>query len=160
MLPEPWRHATPSTPPAQPLALAPAHLGACLALDRLCLGGLWSEEQWQRELADPARPGVGLWQNGQLVAMACAWLVVDELHITLVAVLPERRRQGLGRRLLGQLLDTGRSLGAAHATLEVASGNAAALGLYAALGFREAGVRRGYYRNGEDALIQWCKLKA
>jgi ribosomal-protein-alanine N-acetyltransferase len=41
----------------------------------------------------------------------------------------------------------------------VASGNGAARGLYAAAGFREAGVRRHYYRNGDDAVINWLRLK-
>jgi hypothetical protein len=47
---------------------------------------------------------------------------------------------------------------AQHATLEVAAGNIAAQALYAAAGFRTAGIRRAYYRNGDDALIQWLRL--
>ncbi|MEB3321239.1 MAG: GNAT family N-acetyltransferase [Synechococcaceae cyanobacterium] len=142
--------------PAHPLG--PEHLEACLALDRSSLGGLWSREQWRTELADPARPGVGLWRGRELAAMACGWLVLDELHVTVVAVAPERRRRGLGRRVLAALLERGRAGGARRATLEVAAGNAAARALYDACGFRVAGVRRGYYRSGEDALIQWAVL--
>ena len=140
------------------LPLLPEHLQAVLTLDRAALGGLWSESQWQTELADPRRPGLGLWQGGQLQAMACGWLVVDELHITVVAVDPAQRRQGLGRQVLVDLLQQARDAGAHHATLEVASVNTAALALYARLGFAEAGVRRAYYRNGDDALIQWMRL--
>jgi ribosomal-protein-alanine N-acetyltransferase len=156
--PEPSAASIPPPPAGKVGSLEPSHLQACLALDQRCLGGLWNEDQWQRELADPARPGVGLWQGGELLAMACAWLVVDELHITLVAVDPHWRQQGLGRRVLGQLLASGQRRGASRATLEVATGNTAARGLYGALGFDEAGVRRGYYRNGDDALIKWVKL--
>lgn len=135
-----------------------AHLEHCLALDQASLQGLWTRHQWQDELAEPRRPGVGLWQGETLVAMASGWLVVDELHITLVAVDPDRRRQGLGRQVLQALLNHARRQGAAHATLEVASGNAAAVALYRGLGFQDAGLRRGYYRNGDDALIQWLRL--
>jgi ribosomal-protein-alanine N-acetyltransferase len=138
--------------------LAPEHLEACLVLDTAALGGLWSREQWRRELEEAGRPGVGLWHQGQLVAMACGWLIVDELHVTLVAVAPERRRLGLGRQVLEALLRRGRAGGASRATLEVASTNDAARALYGACGFREAGLRRGYYRNGDDALIEWCNL--
>jgi ribosomal-protein-alanine N-acetyltransferase len=138
--------------------LTPAHLEECLALDQASLQGLWSRNQWQSELAEPRRPGVGLWQGDSLVAMASGWLVLDELHITLVAVALERRRQGLGRQVLQALLDHARQQGAAHATLEVATGNTAAVALYRGLGFQDAGLRRGYYRNGEDALIQWLRL--
>jgi len=144
--------------PLQPLT--PADLEACLALDHLALGGLWSPDQWQRELEDERRPGVGVGHQEQLQAMACGWLVVDELHITLVAVAPQHRRRGLGRLVLQGLLAAGRQGGAERATLEVASGNGAARALYAGFGFREAGIRHGYYRNGDDALIQWLKLEA
>ena len=138
--------------------LGPVDLEDCLALDRSSLGGLWSHSQWQSELAAPERPGVGLRQGNELVAMACGWLVLDELQITLVAVAPTRRRRGYGRRVLDALLERGREGGASRATLEVASGNAAARTLYGAVGFRETGIRRGYYRNGDDALIQWVNL--
>ena len=73
-------------------ALAPEHLEACLGLDQASLGGLWNRAQWQSELAEQRRPGVGLWQGQQLLAMASGWLVVDELHITVVAVDPQQRR--------------------------------------------------------------------
>lgn len=146
--------------PPIPAPLTPADLEDCVALDAAALGGLWSREQWRRELEEAGRPGVGLWQQGQLVAMACGWLIVDELHITLVAVAPERRRLGLGRRVLEALLRRGLAGGASRATLEVAAANDAARALYGACGFRQAGVRRGYYRNGDDALIQWANLAA
>lgn len=138
--------------------LGPDHLGACLALDQVCFAGLWSESQWLRELEDPLRPGIGLFCEESLLALACGWLVVDELHITAVAVAPPWRRRGLGRRALDALLAQARRLGAERATLEVATGNPAARALYDAAGFREAGIRHGYYRNGEDALIQWRNL--
>ncbi len=141
-------------------SLAPEHLEACLQLDGLALNGLWSRRQWSVELADPQRPGLGIWQRRQLLAMACSWLILDELHITLVTVDPSQRRRGLGRRVLEALMQEGRRLGALRATLEVASGNQAAQSLYASLGFEVAGCRRGYYSNGEDALIEWVKLRA
>ena len=138
--------------------LGPEHLGACLRLDQACFGGLWSEPQWLRELEEPDRPGVGVFQGEELVALASGWLVVDELHITAVAVAPGWRRQGLGQRALAGLLERARELGAERATLEVAAANLAGRALYAAAGFREAGIRHGYYRNGDDALIQWRNL--
>ncbi len=139
-----------------PLALP--DLAACLALDAASLGGLWSPEQWRVELEETQRPGVGLRRGGSLLAMACGWLVLDELHITLVAVDPQHRRQGLGRRVLLELLAAGRRLGAERATLEVSAGNAAAQALYGRCGFSTAGRRRRYYRDGSDALIQWTRL--
>lgn len=139
--------------------LGPQQLAACRDLDAAALDNLWSAAQWQAELADDARTAVGLWQGEALMAMACGWLIVDELHITLVAVRPLQRRRGLGRRVLVALLEAGRSSGARAATLEVGERNRAALGLYGALGFSSRGRRRAYYRSGEDALIQWLPLQ-
>jgi ribosomal-protein-alanine N-acetyltransferase len=151
-------HPQPRTAPQRLGPLGLEHLSACQALDAAVLGGLWSAAQWQTELAEEGRPGIGLWEGEALLAMACGWLIVDELHITLVAVDPGHRRQGLGRRVLQGLISTARQRGAHYATLEVSTANTAARGLYGAAGFQEAGVRRGYYRNGEDALIQWLRL--
>ncbi|MEX0589043.1 MAG: GNAT family N-acetyltransferase [Cyanobium sp.] len=145
-------------PPLRQCPLLPQHLEPCLALDQASLGGLWSATQWHSELVDPRRPGVGLWQGTSLLAMASGWLVVDELHITLVAVAPDQRRQGLGRQVLQALLHGSWLQGAQHATLEVAASNTSAIALYRCLGFRDAGLRRDYYRNGDDALIQWVRL--
>ena len=135
-----------------------AQLQPCLELDQRALGGLWTESQWRSELEDPRRPCWGLVEGGQLLALACGWLVVDELHITAVAVDPAHRRQGLGRRVLELLLERAAAAGAAHATLEVAASNGAAVALYGRCGFSTAGVRRAYYRNGDDALVQWRRL--
>ena len=133
-------------------------LEACLELDDAALGGFWNRQQWHTELAEARRPCLGLWLGSQLQALACSWLVVDELHITAIAVRPQQRRRGLGGRVLAALLLEGTAQGAAHATLEVAADNSAAQALYAAAGFKTAGIRRAYYRNGQDALIQWIKL--
>lgn len=134
------------------------HHQACLDLDRRSLGGLWTSTQWSRELEDPQRPGLGIWRGEHLLAMACGWVILDELHITLIAVDPEQRRRGLGRQILQGLLKQSRGMGAAQATLEVSAANSAALGLYQSMGFETVGIRRGYYCNGEDGLIKWLTI--
>ena len=133
-------------------------LAACLGLDERALNGFWSDQQWRRELEDPRRLCLGLVKNQRLLGVACGWLVVDELHITVVAVDPDERQRGHGRCLLLELLQRARQDGAAHATLEVSDDNIAALALYNRAGFRTAGRREGYYSDGSDALIQWCRL--
>jgi ribosomal-protein-alanine N-acetyltransferase len=134
-------------------------LEACLNLDQAALGGLWTREQWLIELEERKRPCLGVVESGQLLALACGWLVVDELHITAVATRPKRQREGLGQRVLQALLAEGVQQGARHATLEVSATNQAANALYARCGFVTAGIRHGYYRNGDDALIQWLRLQ-
>ena len=139
------------------ITLDPSWLADCLALDRSALQGLWTKEQWRRELEDPRRLCLGWTEAKTLLGVACGWLVADELHITLIAVNPSVRRRGHGKRLLTALLQQARQQGAIHATLEVGSNNLAALALYANGGFQSAGTRFKYYSDGSDALIQWCR---
>ncbi len=169
--PQPTRLSTepgpaPVSGPGWVRRLQAQDLQACLDLDIAVLGGFWSESQWLAELQGEARLCLGLQALQQpqqaagaaLLGVACGWLVVDELHITLVAVHPMGRRRGLGRQLLEALLVAAGREGALHATLEVASGNQAALALYGACAFQTAGTRRDYYRDGQDALIQWKRI--
>lgn len=138
-----------------------AWLDACLTLDQRALNGLWTREQWSRELSDPRRLCLGHHDDqAGLTAIACGWLVVDELHITAVAVDPDHRRRGRAMEVLGALLQRARQHGANHATLDVAAENTPAIALYSQFGFRTAGCRKGYYQNGKDALIQWVRLSS
>ena len=140
------------------ITLDPSWLADCLSLDRCALQGLWTEEQWRRELEDPRRLCLGWTEAKTLLGVACGWLVADELHITAVAVDPSVRRRGHGKHLLSALLQQARQQGAINATLEVGSNNLAAVALYANAGFQSAGTRFKYYSDGSDALIQWCRI--
>jgi ribosomal-protein-alanine N-acetyltransferase len=135
---------------------------AALAIERASFTNPWSRGAFLRELRDNrvarlwvARPGSGPGLLGYL----CLWVVLDELHVTNLAVAPGHRRQGIGRQLLGTLLEYYRGQGASRAMLEVRPGNAEARRLYAAFGFRQVGLRRGYYFDtGEDALLLEASL--
>lgn len=80
-------------------------------------------------------------------------VIADEAELLTLAVAPAARRQGLGRRLVGDFTATARDSGARQGFLEVASDNAPAQALYAAAGWRRAGLRRNYYAPGVDAII-------
>ncbi len=135
-------------------------LAAVVELDRQCLGGLWTIDGYQRELDSPNSE---LWavarsrhQPQSLIAMGCFWAILEEAHITLLAVSPEYRRQGIGALLLSTLLQKAQARGLERATLEVRSSNQAAIALYQKFGFKIAGTRKKYYQdNQEDALILW-----
>jgi ribosomal-protein-alanine acetyltransferase len=84
---------------------------------------------------------------------ALGWWVIDELQLLALAVLPEARRRGVGRRLLAHLLEAARASGGQRVTLEVARSNTPARQLYEGAGFRVFNVRARYYRaTGDDAL--------
>jgi ribosomal-protein-alanine N-acetyltransferase len=82
------------------------------------------------------------------------WLVLDEAHITTIAMRESHRGRGLGELLLGSLIMAAGEMGSDRVTLEVRVSNAVAQNLYRKYGFREEGVRPRYYSdNGEDAYI-------
>ncbi len=150
-------------------------LAAAVELDRLVLGGFWSVSSYQEEFNRPSSDLLGLWltppqvtppqvtphqatppQDSPLLAVGCAWTILDESHIILMAVHPQYRRQGFGAGMLLSLLNTAHHRGMKYATLEVRASNEAAIALYTQLGFTSVGKRPNYYAdNGEDALVLW-----
>ena len=92
--------------------------------------------------------------EGVVVGYGGMWVMVDEAHITTFAVVPERRRERIGERLLLALMDRAQDLRAREATLEVRLSNLPARRLYEKYGFRPVGLRPRYYTDdNEDALI-------
>ncbi len=95
---------------------------------------------------------------GDLVGYAGLWLMLDEGHITTIAVRPEHRGRGLGELLLIGLFERALTVGARWVTLEVRVTNSVAQNLYRKYGFRQEGIRKGYYSdNHEDAAIMWSE---
>ena len=93
-----------------------------------------------------------------ILGFAGLWLMVDEAHITTIAMHPNYRRRGLGEFMLVSLIDIAYNIGAKWVTLEVRVTNHSAQNLYRKYGFHEAGVRHRYYSdNNEDALIMWTE---
>ncbi len=96
--------------------------------------------------------------NGEIVAYAGAWMVLDECHITNIAVRHDKRGMGYGRLITQSLIQYATNLGASFVTLEVRRSNVTAQNLYRSLGFTQVGCRRKYYEdNGEDAILMACQ---
>ena len=95
--------------------------------------------------------------EGQVIGYSVAWLMFEEFHIATIAVDPAFQRRGYGEFLLRAIL--GMSDDAEYALLEVRKTNHKALSLYKKYGFRQYGMRRRYYRDGEDALVLRKELK-
>ena len=91
--------------------------------------------------------------RSSIVAYGGFWLLMNEAHIATIASHPDWRGCGLGQWLMLALLDAAMARGAAISTLEVRAGNLPARRLYEKLGYAVAGVRKNYYRDGEDGLI-------
>ena len=118
----------------------------------------WTREDFVKEMTQNACARyLVAEQAGEIVGFAGAWIVLDEAHITNIAVAKARRGQGVGKALTRGLLQYAANLGVVYATLEVRRSNGVAQGLYKGLGFVYVGVRKRYYEdNGEDAFIFCC----
>ena len=118
----------------------------------------WTREDFVKEMTQNACARyLVAEQAGEIVGFAGAWIVLDEAHITNIAVARARRGQGVGKALTRGLLQYAANLGVVYATLEVRRSNGVAQGLYKGLGFVYVGLRKRYYEdNGEDAFIFCC----
>ena len=131
-------------------------LELAIELDTLCLPRPWSETVWREELESPFGLYLLIEEAGEPLAQIGVRYVAEELHVTTLAVRPERRRQGYARALVGAALAA--FPGARRVHLEVRPSNAAARTLYESLGFATTGLRRRYYGD-EDALLMTLDLK-
>ena len=141
-----------------------AQVPEIVALDRLCIGGLWKADAYLREINSPRSSLLSLGikssydREFKTIGMGCLWAIVDEAHITLLAIAPEYRRQGLGQLLLTTLLQDAIARQLEWPTLEVNVNNSGAIALYQKYGFEVVGTRKGYYQPaGDDAAILWLK---
>ncbi|HHV74838.1 ribosomal-protein-alanine N-acetyltransferase [Thermoanaerobacterium sp. PSU-2] len=94
--------------------------------------------------------------DGKVAGYGGFWVVVDEGHITNIAVHPDFRGKGVGSAIVEGLIELAKNKGITSMTLEVRESNLVAQSLYKKYGFRPVGKRRGYYQdNNEDAVIMW-----
>lgn len=133
-------------------------IDAVLDISSLSFAISWSKDSYIQELTNPIAKYLVAKVNNKVVAFVGTWIILDEAHITNIAVHPNYRKQGIASKLLVKFLDYCRNQGCKAFTLEVRSGNKAAQALYKKHNFKEDGVRKGYYEdNKEDAIIMWLK---
>jgi len=117
----------------------------------------WSRAGFVAEMKNELAHYLVMVDRGKIIGYAGMWIIVDEAHVTNVAILAEYRGQKLGEKLMSALIEHAKNRGALCMTLEVRTSNRVALGLYAKFGFAARGIRRNYYSDTqEDALIMWC----
>lgn len=137
--------------------MTPSHLERVMVVENACFTAPWSEAAFYREIAENPYALYAVAMAGEEVAgYAGTWLVLDESHVTNIAVSPSWRRKGVAKQLIEHMLRLSMHQGALRMTLEVRRSNLAAQRLYESFGFVVSGVRKGYYTdNKEDALIMW-----
>jgi len=119
----------------------------------------WSEAAFRGELRDNAMAQYLVLteeNRDEVLAYGGIWKIFNEGHITNIAVRPDSQGKKLGKTLLHAMIQWAWANELEYLTLEVRKGNFRAINMYTKAGFTEAGIRPGYYDNGnEDAIIMW-----
>ena len=133
-------------------------IGAVTRIERASFSTVWPSDAFYNELRTNklAHYFVGL-VGDRVVAYGGIWVILEDSHVTTLAVDPEFRRRRFGEILLLRLIDEAMERGAAWMTLEVRESNAVAQRLYRKYGFTTVTMRTGYYSDdNESALIMWA----
>ena len=131
-------------------------------IEKLCFAMPWSKESILHDVKENV---VARWLvldsgEGDVLAYAGMWFVLDEAHVCNVAVHPDHRRKGYGRMIFDALVELAQENSMSMMTLEVRRSNTAAQNLYHACGFLDVGYRKRYYEdNKEDALIMYREFR-
>jgi len=150
------RASVQEAPPITLRELREADLDRVVEIEASCFESHWTREAILAEMGNPAAFYAVATSAGKIVGYAGQWVIMDEAHITTIAVDPTRHGERFGERLLIALLQEARYRGARRATLEVRITNKPARRLYEKYMFETVAIRRKYYQDtGEDALIMW-----
>lgn len=140
---------------AQIVAAGPESAGLLAALHAKAFDGgeIWDADAFETLLAGPGVDAIIAVRGEAPLGFILMRTIAGEAEMLTLAVLPSARRSGIGRALVEAGLQASQERGAARAFLEVAVNNQAAIALYRASGWGEAGHRARYYRDGSDALV-------
>ena len=131
-----------------------------IAIERASFQFPWSTRFFLDELQVDCARSILAEVDGRIVGYVLFWFLPEEVDIHNIAVHPDFRRQGIGRLLLEQVVDSARRQERLRVTLDVRFSNAPAQNLYRSFGFVIRGLRKGYYSdNGEDALVMARELR-
>ena len=137
----------------------PSDLDRVVQIEGLSFTHPWTRDQFLEELnRQPFARCLVAARNRKVCGYIMAWLIVDELHITNLAVDPSVRGRGVARGLVTILIQDSLTEGVVWSVLEVRRSNLAARALYKGLGFKVVGCRKGYYPDGEDALVMGLEM--
>ena len=144
----------------QIIPMRACHLPQVCEIERDCFPIPWSRQEFEREIRENKLAVYFVaCGGGEVIGYAGMWHVVNEGHITNVAVRGDKRRQGVGDALVAALIDEARRREMIGLTLEVRISNTHAQRLYTKHGFKVEGFRKNYYADThEDAIIMWNRI--
>ncbi len=144
------------------LAIAPmtaADIRTVIRIEALSFTSSWPPSAFASELNDNklAHYFVGRVAGDEIVAYGGIWAILEDSHVTTIAVHPDWRGKRYGEEMLVHLLHEAIDRGASWITLEARESNGVAQNLYRKYGFTTVSTRRAYYSdNGENAVVMWA----
>ena len=135
------------------------HLRQMAEIEKEAFDMPWTENMFIPEVNSANATYVVGTRGEEVICYGGFHTVLDEAHITNIAVKSTSRGKGIGRFLFATLLAKAKEAGAKLVTLEVKTTNTAAIALYESFGFKVAGVRKRYYNNLYDAYVMWLDLE-
>lgn len=138
--------------------MAEADVREVMRIEQQSFTTTWPANAFYQELHDNKLAHYYVGRLGDtIVAYGGIWVMLEDSHITTIAVAPEHRGRRYGEIMLVRLLDEAIARGASWMTLEVRESNTVAQGLYRKYGFTSVSTRRGYYSdNNENAIVMWA----
>ena len=131
-----------------------ASLDEMMAVEQRSFPSPWSREDVRSTLTSPWLRVIGAFEGEKLIGWGCAGVNPPEARLMTIAILPEFRRKGYGKTLLGALLRAAADAGCGYMELECRRNNLPARQMYETHGFIKVGVSKGYYTDtGEDAFV-------
>ncbi|MEL7647766.1 MAG: ribosomal protein S18-alanine N-acetyltransferase [Sedimentibacter sp.] len=128
-------------------------------IERRCFSVPWSRDAFEGELKNELAYYQCAEADGTIMGYMGMWKIIDECHITNVAVLPEFRNQNIASMLIEKMVSICKCSEISNMTLEVRESNIPAIRLYTKFGFFPVGKRPKYYHMPvEDAIIMWKKI--
>ncbi|MCK5129899.1 MAG: ribosomal protein S18-alanine N-acetyltransferase [Clostridiales bacterium] len=138
--------------------MLPKDIDAVYKIEAYCFASPWSKASFTQELENNqcTRYIVAV-KDDKVIGYGGIWLIINEAHITNIAVKENYRKKRIGTMILKSLMQIAwEALEIKKMTLEVRNGNHIAQQLYRKYGFMTAGIRKKYYEDNEDAVIMWC----
>lgn len=133
------------------------HIDEVSEIEQMCFYTPWTKKDFINDITkNELTIYIVALYNKKVVGYAGMWHIVDEGHITNIAVMPQYQHCGVGSKLIKKFIDIATIKKMTGLTLEVRMSNLSAQKLYTKFGFKPEGIRKKYYSDpSEDAIIMW-----
>lgn len=124
-------------------------------VDQACFSHNWTQDSYEAETKNILSNYIVAEVDGEIIGFGGFWQVIDEAHITNIAVMADYRQTGVGQNIMNAMLAQALAKGCVAMTLEVRGDNQPAINFYLKNQFTREGRRKDYYGLGMDAIIMW-----